>query len=88
MEEAVPVAGGGQRKQLLAAGAHGGPPVQATWNHQRKNMVAVLLGPFKTSSNNSSQSTGVALTLASPFRCTGIPIAYSASWNISCNAVD
>lgn len=30
MEEAVPVPSGGQRKQLLAAGAHGGPPVQAT----------------------------------------------------------
>lgn len=44
MEEAVPVAGGGQRKQLLAAGAHGGPPVQATCKHQRKDMVAVYTG--------------------------------------------
>lgn len=41
MEEAVPVAGGGQRKQLFAAGAHGGPPVQAPCKHQRKDTVAV-----------------------------------------------
>lgn len=39
MEEAVPVAGGGQRKQLLTAGAHGGPPVQATCKHENKDVA-------------------------------------------------
>lgn len=39
MKEAVAIAGGGQRKQLLTAGAHGGPPVQATCEHQREDVV-------------------------------------------------
>lgn len=32
VQQAVPVPRGGQRKEAFAARAHGGPPVQATWN--------------------------------------------------------
>lgn len=34
VQEAVPVPGGGQGKQLLTAGAHGGPPVQTSFTRK------------------------------------------------------